>query len=192
MTESDQRRRIEEELTPDERVLWTGCPSTSFFSLLTKADIFILPFSIIWAAGAGFASVAMLLGESQHMMSLLIAPFFLAVAVYITIGRFLLKVRLRRKTVYGLTDRRALICRGQNTSFILFDRMRTLEKSIRDDGSGTIYLMPDAKPGMFSSLNRNAFQITPDAKYAFVEIDDAKEAYDIIRKHILEAKDHSS
>lgn len=95
-------------LDPDERVLWSGQPLQGW--ALSKIDIFLIPFSLLWSIGA-------LAGLSAALVdgALTIAPFALlfgGIAFYITVGRFMHDARRRKRTRYAITDRRALILRG--------------------------------------------------------------------------------
>lgn len=98
-------------LDPGERMLWTGRPIQGW--TLSKIDIFLIPFSAIWALGA-LGGVAAALAEAP-LASLPVLLLFLAIAFYIMVGRFMQDARRRARTRYAITDRRALILRGRSS-----------------------------------------------------------------------------
>ncbi len=97
------RHSLDSELRLGERVLWAGQPQGS---LLTTADATVIPFSLVFL---GFVAFGI-----QHSLSADTWPFplfllpFLAVGLYLSIGRFVVKAMGRRKTVYAVTNERAI------------------------------------------------------------------------------------
>jgi hypothetical protein len=105
----EQQAQVQRLLRPDEHLLWTGRPDSSVH--FTRADGYLVPFSILWAGFAVFWESAAAAGHAPPFFLLFGLPF-LAIGFYITIGRFVYKARQKRKTLYVLTDRRAIVLVG--------------------------------------------------------------------------------
>ncbi|MBE9029322.1 hypothetical protein IQ266_06040 [filamentous cyanobacterium LEGE 11480] len=113
---ADLRRRIEQELQPGEPIAWLGQPIPRWMTL--DSIIFVL-FAIPWTTFALFwmwAAFGMQMPDlangikPNYIIALFGIPFVL-------IGLFMLsspiwKRRTLRRTVYLVTDRRAIIIRG--------------------------------------------------------------------------------
>ncbi|GAB4009273.1 hypothetical protein GCM10028772_25660 [Nocardioides ultimimeridianus] len=123
-------------LPPEEELLWTGRPDPS--RIFTTADIFLIPFSLLWGGFALFWNIAVNVGGAPIFFRLFGLPFLVAGA-YITVGRFVVKAARKRRTVYALTDQRALVLTGSGTvtSAYLGSRPQVTSK-IRADGSGDV------------------------------------------------------
>ncbi len=66
---------------------------------------------------------------------------FIAIGLYLLVGRFFVDARVRRNTYYGVTDRRILILTGffgNRFVSIPLDRVGEMNAIRRADGSGTI------------------------------------------------------
>ena len=107
-------------LDPGERILWTGQPEQGlrftrqrlFGSFL---GLFVLGFALFWTAGAsgglwmpGGPKLEGSLGWFFIIFPLFGLPF-IAIGLYATIGHFFHDARIRGRTRYALTNRRALI-----------------------------------------------------------------------------------
>jgi hypothetical protein len=129
------------ELRPGERVIWSGGPdSTCVFAL---RDVFVIPFSLVWT---GMASVgaAISLASADLVGGLFSVPFVLF-GIYMTFGRFFVRVWVRKRTVYALTDRRILALRPgwrdtRHTSSVWLASHPPVEKRIGRDGRGTVWV----------------------------------------------------
>jgi hypothetical protein len=127
-----------DELNPGERIIWTGQPQQGF--LFRPADIFLIPFSLIWG---GFAIVLESAAISQG------APFFFTiwgipfvlVGLYFIAGRFFVDKAQRSKTFYALTNERVIIVSGfinQNVKTLNLKTLSEINVSTKRNGSGTI------------------------------------------------------
>jgi hypothetical protein len=92
-------------LRPGERLLWAGQPDPSV--RFTKADGFLVPFSILWGGFAVFWEVGVVASGGPPFFALWGIPF-VAMGFYFTVGRFIWKARRKRRTIYLLTDQRAV------------------------------------------------------------------------------------
>lgn len=109
---SDPRTRILPLLREGERLLWAGQPDPGV--RFTGADAFLIPFSILWGGFAIFWEFMAVTTAKQPFFVLWGIPFVL-VGLYFIFGRFIYKKRRKLRTVYGLTDRRAIVCTGDRS-----------------------------------------------------------------------------
>lgn len=172
---------IQAELRRDERLLWSGRPQQGV--MFRPYDMFLIPFSLFWGGFACFWTLAATAGGG--CFGLFGLPF-VAVGVYLTVGRFWLDMRQRDNTYYAITDQRALIVSGIRSQQIKSLNLHTLTDvslDLKPDGRGTItfgaqHPMANTYRGMnWPGLSQT---IAP----AFEGIDHARAAYD----HILAAQ----
>lgn len=138
------------EMVPDEEILWTGQPDPTV--VFTSADVFLVPFSIIWAGFALFWELAVLLlpllpsGANNAVRAPLFGfslsgiPFIF-VGFYITIGRFMYKKWKKKHTFYVVTNKRAMVLhdnRKGSVKAVRIDKLPSLSRDMRSDGHGTI------------------------------------------------------
>ncbi len=97
------------ELYPGERVLWSGAPTR--YPLLSKADAYFLPMSILWTVlGLFFMVVPMLRGDRPRgFFPLPLVLLFGLIVAYLLVGRYVLRRRELRSTTYTVTDRRVIV-----------------------------------------------------------------------------------
>ncbi len=132
------------DLLRDERILWSGQPDPSI--LLSKADIFIIPLSVLWAGFAFVVSgvlVALVIrGETVALVGGIIAWPMGLMGLYILFGRFLYNRWVRRRTHYAVTDLRVLaltnaLARDLATAYLT--DIPAVSKSVRADGTGSLW-----------------------------------------------------
>ena len=132
-------RWVKSYLGADETVLWSGKPGKGH--LLTRADIFMIPFSILWCSFAIFWEASVLSEGAPWPFKLFGIPFVL-VGLYITVGRFVHKVYIRKRTEYVITNQRFLRLRGKKVDTVEVQSKDQINVTINKDGSGTIFLAP--------------------------------------------------
>lgn len=132
-------RWVKTYLGVDETVLWSGKPGKGH--LLTRADIFMIPFSILWCSFAIFWEASVLSEGAPWPFKLFGIPFVL-VGLYITVGRFVHKVYIRKRTEYVITNQRFLRLRGKKVDTVEVQSKDQINVTINKDGSGTIFLAP--------------------------------------------------
>jgi hypothetical protein len=135
MLDPDENRELQDELESSERLLWSGKSTKGL--MFRPTDIFAVPFSILWC---GFA-VYWIFGANNANAP----PFFLAfgavfviAGLYFVFGRFIVDAMTRRRTIYGLTDRRAIVISGllgRNARSV--DLKSCSEITVRKSGGGT-------------------------------------------------------
>ena len=129
---------IHRELGMHERMLWAGRPQSGI--VLRGADAYLIPFSLLWGGFAFFWEFSVLRSGAPFFFRLWGIPFVL-MGCYLIFGRFLVDRRQREKTVYGVTNERAIIVSGLFTRTVKSLNLRTLtDVSLeeRGNGSGTI------------------------------------------------------
>ena len=168
-------------LDPGEKVLWAGQPRQGLF--LRASDAITIPFSLLWGGFAIFWETMALKtlhhGKNTPLFVQIIFPLwgvpFVLVGLYMIFGRFVVDARRRRRTWYGITDRRALIIRtGPRRKVTSFDLRNISEVNFQEhgDGTGTLTFGPVLVVSRNRSLNAagpqsNAFDHTPDAAEAY-------------------------
>ena len=181
-------------LDPGEKLLWSGQPRQGL--RLQAADAFMIPFSLMWggfaiaweiaALGIGFGAHARHPGGGPGNLFAWIFPLwgipFVAVGFYIIFGRFFYDAASRKKTWYGLTDRRLIIfkslftCKVSSFDLAIFSNLNLIE---RGDQSGDILF---GTPGPFSGFGTAGWPGTNrHAVPGFYEVRDARQLFNQIR-----------
>ncbi|HOB42741.1 MAG: PH domain-containing protein [Bacillota bacterium] len=176
--EREVREIIEEQLFSSEVILWAGRPRRGL--ALRASDWFLIPFSLVWLCIAteitgnarkfGVPSVRYEFGLSGRRVFAqpltvfeVVGWLFIAIGLYLLVGRFFVDARVRRNTYYGVTDRRILILTGffgNRFVSIPLDRVGEMNAIRRADGSGTIQFgRPTYIPGWGdSTMNGHHYQ----------------------------------
>ncbi|MFO0829190.1 MAG: hypothetical protein U0572_13705 [Phycisphaerales bacterium] len=140
---SDLRDLVERELEPSERLLWMEQPIPRFFSGASLgAFLFAIPwtaFAIFWICGAAGFKVPDLSKGGASLFPLFGLPFVL-------IGLAMLSTpiwayRGMRRTIYVVTDRRAIVFEGgRKTTIRSFEpsRLKDVFRREKRDGSGDV------------------------------------------------------
>lgn len=159
-------------LLPGEHLRWTGRPAQGL--RFQPADIFLIPFSLLWGGFAIFWEWSVWQFPSADWFFRLWGVPFILVGLYITFGRFLHDAWFRRNTQYALTERRALILRNGHLTSHDLATLPGLSLKLRSDGSGTIGL-----GGQWNFMSGRRFDAwTPSARGdSFIGIADARSVY---------------
>lgn len=176
-------------LAHNERLLWSGTPRGGI--RFRAADILLIPFSLLWGGFAifwEFMVVTSVPSSSPFPFSLLGLPF-VVMGLYMIFGRFLVDAWQRSKTLYLLTDQRALIVAGLFSREVKSLPLHTLQDytlSERSDGSGTITLAASAAPfGAFAAAGwPGAGRSAPPA---FEMVENARQVHELLRSAIATA-----
>jgi hypothetical protein len=126
----DDHARLQAVLRPDEQLLWLGRPDPRLW--FTGADVFLVPFSVLWCAFATLFEVAESRGGA--FFAALGVPF-IAAGLYLVVGRFFYKHYRKKRTVYGVTTQRALVAVGARP--VLFADWPGRPMTIRRSRDGT-------------------------------------------------------
>ena len=125
---------INQYLMTGESILWKGKPLTSH--LLSKKDGYMIPFSIAWLCFAIFWESSAII---THFFPFIIfgIPFILF-GLYFTIGRFIHKKYIRKKTLYAITEKRIFRHMDSKTEILSLDNLPPMSIETYPDGSGRI------------------------------------------------------
>lgn len=175
-------QRIAAQLERGERILWTGAPRQGF--LLRRSALLQVPFALLWT---GFAILWEV--DALRMGPIFFQVFgvpFVLVGLYFVFGRFLVDIRTRARTAYGLTDRRIVIVSGKTSRSVRMLPLRTLSEltlEVGANGCGTITFgaVPFAERwaaaapslGMARSSTPR-FELVPSAKDVYGRIREAQ------------------
>ena len=171
--DEDIRRAFADDLHPGERILWAGQPGGA---LLSKADFFVIPFSLAWAGGVfAFAASAIFAGRPQDI--LFFVPFLLA-GVYLTIGRFVIKYRYRKGTVYAVTDERVIERRGRTVRFLALAQLPSVDVTSRGDRGTVAFGLVDRATEQFINTGLGGWSRT--GALAFFDIREPQRVAGII------------
>jgi hypothetical protein len=180
-------QRIRTDLRPDEKLLWTGQPAQGL--RLRGSDLFLIPFSILWAGFAVFWEWSVLKQGASGFFALWGVPFVL-VGVYIVFGRFFFDAAMRARTCYALTSQRVIILSGLWTRELKSLWLRTLSELSFKEGPGprgTIEFGSSQWPmgQWFRGTSWPGMSKAQPPSFEFIE--DARRVYDLIRAAQQEA-----
>ena len=96
---------INQSLQPEETLIWAGQPKKGL--VFEVVDIFKTIFIVLFAGFVFFA--VRLLSDISILLAIPIGVLFFSAAFILGIGRFFIDAGLRKKTFYGVTDKRIII-----------------------------------------------------------------------------------
>jgi hypothetical protein len=133
------RQAVDSALLPGEAVRWEGTPSRRLH--FSAGDLYTVSFSIMWLAFAIFWEAGVV-GSGDGGFFVLWGIPFIAIGLYLLVGRYIYAVYRDRRTVYVITDRRVMsIVRGRAGETVLaFDRDKLNGVFMRPgrNGRGTV------------------------------------------------------
>jgi hypothetical protein len=177
--EYEAKQLILRELEAGERLLWAGQPRRGI--CFRKGDIFMIPFSLIWASFSIFWEIMAFSENSPLFFRFWGIPFIL-VGAYMVAGRFVWDARRRAKTYYGVTDRHLLIVYGvdsKKTTTLALKSLPGLTLDERYNGDGDVVFDTKDASHVATGGIVGRGQTVPAM---FELIPQAREVYNIIRK----------
>lgn len=111
------------ELSGNERLLWYGRPLAGV--RLRGSDAVGIPFSLMWGGFAIFWETMVIRRGAPLMFKLWGIPF-VAVGLYLILGRFLFDAWRRSRTAYAVTSERVIILSGGLRPSVLSLRLATI------------------------------------------------------------------
>lgn len=171
----------ENEITPvlisNEKILWMGRPGSGI--RFRAADIYLIPFSMLWFGFAIFWEYSVLkMGVS--IMAIFGVPFIVA-GFYIFAGRFIWDMIKRKRTVYAVTNDRVIIKSGVFNKVINSYYIKTipaLNLTEKNDGSGTITFGQNSGGNSFFNNSRYVSGFNPPTGLEFIE--EVRKVYSLI------------
>jgi len=156
-------------LVSGEKLLWSGRPAQGI--VLTQQDWYLIPFGVLLVV---------------------VGLRFIPMGIYILIvGRLLADLCHRSRSIYGVTDRRAIILSGmrrRSVQSIDFSSLITLKLEERGNRSGTIYFGEDHPSYQHDTHDGSEFGTyapsgqTRLGEEQFFRIADAKEVLTILQR----------
>jgi len=178
----DLQDEVERQLEPGERIQWMEQPVPRFFTPASTGMFFFgIPFTafaVFWMCGAsGFKRPDFSKGGFSFF------PLFGVPFLLIGIGMLLSPLWARRKglkTVYAITDRRAITCDGGWTTTIRFytpDQLKNMYRKEKKDGTGDVVLIQ-----VLSNVRIGGQQQMADV--GFLRVRDARKTEQMLRNLI--------
>lgn len=122
-------------ITEGEQILWKGKPEKG--QIFHKQDIVMIPFAIFWLGFSLFWEFTAIQGGGSFFFALWGLPF-IAVGVYLLIGRHIHTLYLRNKTFYVVTNKRLIIKKGNKIEMRMAQDLPPMEVQLHKNGNGTI------------------------------------------------------
>jgi hypothetical protein len=149
----DHRALATRELQPGEQLRWSGTSDPAV--LLTPADGYLVPFSILWCGFAVFWEVGVVRTGAPFFFPLF-GAVFVVVGLQLVIGRFAVKQHRKRTTAYAVTDRRAFVTNGRTTRETPVTRDDRTVRWSRDRSYCSVRWNDAPTSGFFTNGRRNA------------------------------------
>ena len=99
----------------------------------------------------------------------------------LVIGRFFHAAWKQKRTYYGVTNKRVILMEHRGTKFVTYRQIPTLEKHVKSNGEGTVYL---SEPRGYYS--RGSYRRDDQNRTALVNIPDAERVYWLIEANMLQ------
>lgn len=172
---------IRAQLDAGESLLWHARPRQGL--VLRGWDAWFIPFSLLWC---GFALRNLNMGPlmAHSAPARLHALFFMFIGLYLLVGRFFLDAWRRSRTVYALTQQRAIIVSGiaaRSVQSISLRNLAELNLSLRGRDVGTIVFGP-LDNGLYGARTgaMPAFGVPLSPRFEL--IGNAKAVYELVRQ----------
>lgn len=180
--QSDQP--FEPYLVSGEHVVWWGQPKQGL--MLSAADIFLIPFSLLWGGFAIFWNAMVWLAPLQNegagpdfFFKIFGLPF-LFIGLYLIAGRFFHDAYIRKRLLYAITNQRILVLNKSKLTSFDIRRLPRLELSEKRDGTGTLAFEASIMP--WGSMNGFGWWLpAADGSAKFMQIQDPRKVYELIR-----------
>jgi len=172
---------VREQLGSDEHLLWSGQPKDGV--RLRPADLFMVPFSLMWGGFAIFWEWSVVTGGAPFFFMLWGVPFVL-MGLYLIVGRFFWDAYRRSQTFYGLTNQRVMIVTKGVGAKVKSLQLRTLTDVTltgSQDGSGSIQFGA-GQTGPASWFAGSGWPGMQAVAPAFEMVENAKAIYDLVRQ----------
>jgi hypothetical protein len=183
------RSAVERQLSAAERIEWIGRPDPAV--RFSRADVFLIPFSIMWFGFALFWEGAAIASDGGPFVVVWGIPF-IAVGSYFAVGRFFYKAYRKRRTLYAVTNRRVLTVftgrRGEavNTSYIR--AIPSISTHVDANGRGSVeFTRPTPYGGWYGNTGMEFLRGGAVNGVAFYDVDDPRGVADLVER--LQASD---
>lgn len=159
-------------ITSEERILWQGRPEKG--NLITRRDILLIPFSIMWLGITVFWELSALQSGAGIFFILWGIPF-ICIGLYMLFGRFIYSSYMRDKTFYAITNRKIIIKTGSKIKVLDGKNLPPMDIEIHKNGNGSIIFTEEI---YYSRGRRNYTYITLENLKDFVQAQNAISSMD--------------
>ncbi len=128
----------------DEYILWKGKPEKGH--IFHKSDIVLVPFSLFWLGFSLFWEIGAFKSSGSLFFALWGLPF-VAVGVYLFVGRYIMALYLRNKTFYVVTNKKLIIKKGNKLEIRYAKDLPPMEVQFHKNGNGTITFWEEVYTG---------------------------------------------
>jgi hypothetical protein len=184
----EEQRQLQEELGPDESLLWSGKPNIHV--VFHASDWYMIPFSLMWGGFAIFWEAGVTgfgKGTSAPSFFMLWGVPFVLIGQYFIWGRFFYAAWKKKRLLYAIATRRVLVlvlAPGKKIVSSFIESIPVVDTEFRSDGIGTI------KFGTIGTLwgSNRSNGTSMDGLYlnsgvpVFVDVDDAASVYATIAR----------
>ncbi|MBB3285963.1 MULTISPECIES: PH domain-containing protein [Rhizobium] len=175
---------IQTYLQPGEKLLWQGRPKQGF--MVGKKDLLLVPFSLLWGGFAVFWESAVIRQGNAPIFFRLWGVPFVAIGLYLIVGRFAVDAFVRARTQYAVTNQRIIILREGWFAKLLtmsLDRLPAVDLDQNGDGTGTINFGSDTEIG-FTRRGGGMGMWTPALSNVprFIGVADVREVFNLIAR----------
>ncbi len=176
--DGDKSAQLKRMLQPGECLLWEGGPTPGMH--LQPSDGFVIPFSLLWCGFAVFWESSVVRTGAPVLLTLWGVPLIL-MGLYMVIGRFFHATWKQKRTYYGVTSKRVILMEHSGTKFVTYQQIPVLEKHVKSNGEGTVYL---SEPQAY--YRRGSYRRDYRNRTALVNIPDAERVYRLIEANMLQ------
>ena len=142
----DRGAQLTELLRDGETVRWQGSPDPSL--RFGPADLILIPFFTLWGGFALFWNFAVW-GSGAPVPFKLFGIPFLVIGGYVTVGRFIVAARRKRRTTYAITTERAIIIDDRNkVRYVELDAVLHETRTRRRGAAITVQFRPPSEPAI--------------------------------------------
>ena len=172
---------FDEHLVAGEKVLWVGRPDPA--KRFSKSDRVAIPFSLMWGGFAMFWEAAVI-GGGGGIFALWGIPF-VAIGLYMMVGRFFYRARVKRRTWFAVTNKRVLKLerrkRGDAVEAMFLDAIPAVNRDLGGDGSGSVIFGSGKRwqSGLAGS-GIPSFVTNDEAPLAFYDVPDAVHVAELV------------
>lgn len=181
--EYESTRKIQGQLSSGESLIWSGRPKQGV--ILRGSDIFLIPFSILWAAFAVFWEYTAYTAGAP-VFFLVFGGAFVLMGIYFVFGRFIIDSLIRRRTYYGLTGNRVLIVTefpSVKTKSLILSTLSDVTYTSNSDHSGSITFGPQhPMASIFGGMQWPGTGAYQGPQFDMIE--NVKSVYDILQDTI--------
>ena len=179
---------LQPEIVSGENLLWAGQPNAGV--IFHKEDVYLIPFSLLWGGFAIFweAGVAGYWGSGARSgtpwaFGMIWGIPFVLIGQYLIWGRFFYSAWKKKRTHYGVTNRRVLVVQNgwkRQMACAYLDTLPTIIKQGGSGGIGTLRFAQQESPWARGRSWGAWDAMTIGAVPTFIDIEDVDSVYRLV------------